>query len=179
LDCRYLNLFLPYERFKYEQLSGAVDLLQPNDYFVLTDTKSGYHHIPIHKDTWAYLAIEIDGQLYAYTHMPFGLATACKIYTIVRGLQNMTYLIDDALFAYETRQQGLYRTMTLWLSVAWGFHLSWEKCELLPVPHGRFLGLEVDTVVCQLSVPPERSQRIKDSILSVQNLICSLKVAPS
>lgn len=87
LDCRYLNLFLPYERFKYEQLSGAVDLLQPNDYFVLTDTKSGYHHITMHKDTWAYLAIEVDGKSYAYTHMPFGLATACRIYTIVRGLQ--------------------------------------------------------------------------------------------
>jgi hypothetical protein len=81
----------------------------------------------------------------------------------------MAYLKDDALFTFETRQQGLFRAMTLlWLLVALGFHLSWEKCEMLPVQHGRFLGLEVDTVVCQLSVPPDRSQRIKDSIHSVQ-----------
>ena len=177
LDCRYLNLLLPYEHFKYEQLSDAIEYLQPNDHFVLTDAKSGYHHIPMHKDTWTYLAIEVDGRLYAYTHMPFGLATACRIYTIVMGEvyrplrlnnQNMTYLIDDALFALESRQQGLFRTVTLLMVLtALGFDLSWEKCELLPVQCGKFLGLVVDTVACQLSVPADKVQRIKNSIGTV------------
>ena len=31
LDCRHLNLYLPYEHFKYEQLSDTVEYLQPND----------------------------------------------------------------------------------------------------------------------------------------------------
>ena len=53
----------------------------------------------------------------------------------------------------------------LCLLTALGFCLSWEKCELLPVQHGKFLGLEVDTVTCQLSVP-DKVQRIKDSIHS-------------
>lgn len=178
LDCRYLNLFLPYEHFKYEQLSDAIEYLQPDDCFVLTDAKSGYHHIPMHKDTWTYLAIEIDGQLYAYTHMPFGLATACRIYTIVMGEvyrplrlhhQNLTYLIDDALFAFDSRHQGLFRTMTLlMLLTALGFHLSWEKCQLLPVQSGKFLGLVVDTVACQLLVPADKLERITSSIHTVQ-----------
>ena len=178
LDCRYLNLFLPYEHFKYEQLSDAVEYLQPNDWFVLTDAKSGYHHIPMNQSTWTYLAIEIDGKLYAYTHMPFGLAIACRIYTTVMGevyrpfrlnSQNMTYLIDEAIFAFRTRQQGSFRTMTLLLLLtALGFHLSWEKCELLPVQRGKFLGLVVDTVACQLVVPADKVQRIKDTIHLIQ-----------
>ena len=56
----------------------------------------------------------------------------------------------------------------LCLLTALGFYLSWEKCELLPVQHGKFLGLEVDTVACQLSVPADKVQRIKDSIHSKQ-----------
>ncbi len=57
--------------------------------------------------------------------MPFGLAPACRIYKTVTGEvyrllrphnQNMSYLIDDALFAFETGQQDLFRKMTLvWL----------------------------------------------------------------
>lgn len=177
LDCRYLNLFLPYEHFKYEQLSDAVEYLQPDDWFMLTDAKSGYHHIPMHEATWTYLAVEIDGMLYAHTHMPFGLAIACRTYSTVMGevyrtlrlnRQNMTFLIDDALFAFSSKQQGLFRTMTLLLLLtALGFHLSWEKCELLPVQQGKFLGLVVDTAACQLRVPADKVQRIKDSIQAI------------
>ena len=178
LDRRYLNLFLPYQHFKYEQLSDAIEYLQPNDFFVLTDTKSGYHHIPMHEHTWTYLAIEIDGQLYAYTHMPFGLSIACRVYTVVMGEvyrplrlhhQNLTYLIDDALFAFHSWQQGLFRTMTLlMLLTALGLHLSWEKCQLVPVQQGKFLGLVVDTVACRLLVPADKIGRKKHSMQVVQ-----------
>ena len=30
------------------------------------------------------------------------------------------------------------------------FHLSWEECESRPVQYGKFPGLVVDTVACQL-----------------------------
>lgn len=178
LDCRYLNLFVPYQHFKYEQLDDAIEYLQPGDYFVLTDAKSGYHHIPMHRDTWTYLAVEIEGQLYAWSHMPFGLSKACRVYTIIMGevyrplrlqQQNLTYLIDDALFAFDSRPQGMFRTMTLlMLLTALGFHLSWEKCQLLPVQQGKFLGLIVDSKACQLRVPEDKVKRIQQSIHVVQ-----------
>lgn len=80
--------------------------------------------------------------------MPFGLAVVCRIYTTVQGevympfrpkSQNITFLIDDVLFAFGRRKQELHRTMTLLLMLtALGFHLSWDKCELLPVRCGKF-----------------------------------------
>lgn len=58
LDCRYVNMFIQYEHFAYEKLSDMVQYLQMDDWFVLTDAKSGYHHIPMHQSSWTYLAIE-------------------------------------------------------------------------------------------------------------------------
>ena len=78
----------------------------------MTDAKSGYHHIPMHRDTRAYLAMKSDGKPCAYSrdtlrsHMPFGLATACRTYTTVMfevhrpfrlNSQNMKSFVDDTL----------------------------------------------------------------------------------
>ena len=83
LDCCYVNAFLRYEHFAYEQLSDVTQYLQPGGWFILTDAKSGYHHVPGHPDSYQYLALEFDGVVYAFMHLPFGLAPACKMYTEV------------------------------------------------------------------------------------------------
>jgi len=57
-DCRYLNLFLPYQHFKREQLCDAMQCLQLHDWCVLSDAKSGHHRVPMRQDTWTYLAEE-------------------------------------------------------------------------------------------------------------------------
>ena len=82
--------------------------------------------------------------------------------------QNLTYLIDDALFAASTREQALFRSRTLLLLLtALGFHLSWEKCELVPVQQGKFLGLIVDSQACRLSIPQDKVDRIKAAITTL------------
>ncbi len=83
LDCRYVNAFVRYEHFAYEQLSDVTEYMQPDGWFVLTDARSGYHHVPMHPDSFEDLALELQGQLYVFTHLPFGLASACKVYTAV------------------------------------------------------------------------------------------------
>ncbi len=57
--------------------------MQPDVWFVLTDANSGYHHVPMHPDSYEYLALEFEEQLYVFIHLPFGLASACKVYTVV------------------------------------------------------------------------------------------------
>ena len=130
----------------------------------------------MHLEAWTYLAVQIQDKLYAFTHLPFGLAPACKIYTVVMGEvykplrsrgQDLTYLIDDGLFAIasRTREQALYRSGTLLLLLtALGFHLSWAKCELVLVQSGKFLGLIVDSALCKLMVPLDKVERIKACI---------------
>ena len=76
LECRYLNLFLRYGKLKYERLADVPKYLKQGHWFVLTDLKSGYHHIPLHENSWTYFGIEFEGQVLVYTHVPFGEASA-------------------------------------------------------------------------------------------------------
>ena len=55
--------------------------LHQGHWFILTDLKSGYHHVPLHKDSWTYFGVE--GQVFVYTHMPFGEASAPGDFTTV------------------------------------------------------------------------------------------------
>ena len=177
LDCRYVNLFLQYAHFTYEQLSDVTDYVTPDGWFVLTDAKSGYHHVPMHESSFKYLAIEFDGQLLVFTHLPFGLSKACKVYTIVMQEvykplrlhgQCLTFLIDDALFAAATRAQCMYRVKTVVLLLtALGFYLSWDKCTFTPVQQGKFLGLIVNSKSSEFGVPEDKSRYIQSGITAV------------
>ena len=74
---------------------------------------SGYHHIDIADVHEKYLGFCWDRQFYVFTVLPFGLATACYIFTKVvrplvrywrsRGLRILVYL-DDGLCAVTGKQ---------------------------------------------------------------------------
>ena len=141
LDCR-LNLFLKYSKIKYEQLANVTNYLQQGQFFALTDAKSGYHHVPMHASTWPYLAVKFEGQVSVFTVLPFGMAEACGVYTTVMGevyrplrqvQQSLSFLIDDALFAAQSKLHAFFLARTLaMLLTSLGFFLSWEKCQLVP-----------------------------------------------
>ena len=129
---------------------------------MLTDFKSGYHQIKMHPNTYRFLGIEFEGQVYCFTHLPFGLSSACRAYTILMGEvyrpfrengQNMTYLIDDALYAFKDQVQGQYQARTiLMVLTALGFFLSIKKCQLQLGTTGRFLGLIVNTTQLRFEI---------------------------
>ena len=52
INLRYLNRFLWKNRFKYEDLRGAMLLLERNDFMFSFDLKSGYHHVNIAQEHW-------------------------------------------------------------------------------------------------------------------------------
>ena len=55
------------------------------------------------------------------------------------------------------------KTLVLLLT-SLGFFLSWDKCQLVPTQQGRFLGLLVDSASCQLLVPSDKVDYIKELI---------------
>ncbi|KXZ48194.1 hypothetical protein GPECTOR_29g101 [Gonium pectorale] len=80
----YLNLYLRYVRFKYEQAAELPDLVGPDDLLFTTDDKKGYWQIPLHPSVYQYLAFRWDGRLLYWPYLPFGLAPACRLYTILK-----------------------------------------------------------------------------------------------
>ena len=170
LDARYINLFDRYEGFSYESLSDVPQYLQPEDYIMLTDLKAGYHQMKMHPSTYRFLGIEYKGQVYYFAHLPFGLSSACKAYTVLMGEvyrplrvrgQRMSYLIDDAFFVWhgkqEAKRQGI---IVLMVFTALGFFLSIKKCQLLALPTGKFLGLLINAPKSMFEVPNEKKEYI-------------------
>ena len=85
LNLKYLNQFLWKDKFKYEDLRIAMLMFKKGDYLFTSDLKSGYHHIDIYQPHWKYLGFAWgEGetqQYYVFTVLPFGLTTACYVFT--------------------------------------------------------------------------------------------------
>ena len=85
LDLRYVNQFILLTKFRYEGLNIVPQLFSEGDYFFTFDLKSGYHHVEIHEDCWPYLGfswgVGPQTKWYTFTVLPFGLASACYVFT--------------------------------------------------------------------------------------------------
>ena len=81
----YLNQYLLKDKFKYEDLRIAMQMVDLGDYMYTFDLKSGYYHLDIYKQHWDYLGFAWgEGntqQYYVFCVLPFGLATACFAFT--------------------------------------------------------------------------------------------------
>lgn len=144
LDLRYVNQFLPDCKFKYEGLELVPTLFNCGNYFTTFDLKSGYHHVDIHEDSWPYLGFSWnsgrDRKLYTFQVLPFGLSTACYVFTKLlrqlvkgwrsRGLQCIVY-IDDGICASKSQEQCTVDTKIIVDDLA-GFILNRTKSKLSP-----------------------------------------------
>ena len=80
------------------------------------DLKSGYHHIDIHPDYQTYLGFAWEGKFYVFTVLPFGLSTACYVFTKVlrpvvkhvraQGIRIVLYL-DDGMVVVKDSEKWL------------------------------------------------------------------------
>ena len=54
IDLRHVNMLWK-EKFKYEDIRIAMQLMERGDYMISFDLNSGYHHVDIHQMHWKYL----------------------------------------------------------------------------------------------------------------------------
>ena len=60
-------------------------------YLVVDNLRAGYHHVRLAADYWGLLGFEIEGELYVFTCVPFGLSRAPykrKIRALRHGAQS-------------------------------------------------------------------------------------------
>ena len=75
INLRFLNQYLLRQKFKYEDLRTALDLLSQEDFLFKFDLKSGYHHIDIHPEHTKYLGFEWGG---------LGMCLLCCLLALLR-----------------------------------------------------------------------------------------------
>ncbi|CAL8470196.1 g9738 [Coccomyxa elongata] len=149
LDLTYVNSFIDTSglKFKYEQLNWASVVVQPNDFLFSVDLEAAYHHVEMHPSSWRYLGFCWEGQYYVFTVLPFGLNTACWVFTKLtrelvshwrgQGIRSVHYL-DDFLFAIpkdvdggDTQFRAVQAKILADIKAA-GFSLSEPKLKLDP-----------------------------------------------
>ena len=177
-DLRHVNLFLWKERFKYEDMRTALEMIEVGDYMVSFDLKAGYHHIDIHRDHWQYLGFswEHDGakKYYVFKVLPFGLSTACYVFTKVMrqlvkkwrgmGIRIVVYIDDGIAFASTAKEASRVAQLIREDLEAAGWILNREKTRLEPFRTGIWLGLELNLSDGVLSVPGYRVKKLTESL---------------
>ena len=111
IDLSRLKNFLLVERFKMETPESIRASLIPVEWVSLIDLSDAYLHIPIHPNSRKYLRFCHRSQVFQFTSLPFGLATAPQVFIMIvkevklmalsRGIRLHKYL-DDRLIRAQS-----------------------------------------------------------------------------
>ena len=118
-------------------------MFERNNHFFTFDLKFGYHHVDIHTDCWTYLGLSWSNKFYMFAVLPFGLSTACYVFTkllrpLVKrwrslGLRVIVY-IDDGICAAGSHSKCLeYKELVVSDLGKAGFVLNIPKSQLEPL----------------------------------------------
>jgi hypothetical protein len=169
LDARPVNLWLQYLAFSYERVQDVADYAQPGDFMVTRDLRAGYHHVALARSLWPLMGFQLEGVMYCFTCLPFGLSQAPYVFTRIMQCVHavprswgyrMTDMVDDganiarpaALLQKENRD-------VLFLQAAVGLVHAWDKCKIHPASQQVFLGFVVDLHHRSFLVPEHKLQR--------------------
>ena len=152
IDLNRLNTFLHVEKFKMETPESIRTSLNPGEWVSSIDLSDAYLHIPIHPTSRKYLRFCYKAQVFQFTSLPFGLATAPQVFTMIvkevklmalsRGLRIHQYL-DDWLIRSQSQEEAQVNTQAVVdLTQSLGWIINQEKSELKPTQVFSFVGYD-------------------------------------
>lgn len=171
INLRYVNQFLQKEKFKYEDMRTALMLFEKGDFISVFDLKSGYHHVDINEQSQEYLGFEWHQLFYVFTVLPFGLSTACYVFTklmrpLVRlwrgkGIRSVVF-IDDGIIVANGLIRAQHDSARVRESLeAAGFVINVEKSLWEPKQRGQWLGFDLDLAQGYISIPEQKIEQLK------------------
>lgn len=180
LNLKELNQFLKYEHFKMEHLSQVLNLVYPLDWFCSIDLKDAYFAILVAPHHRKYLKFYWKKQLFSFSVLCFGLATAPRLFTRIckpvlrhlRGDKNfrMSIYIDDIILMNQDKS-NLIECVNYTLSFleSLGFTANFSKSVVLPTRIIKHLGFLIDSVQMELKLPEDKALAIKTKCEKVLN----------
>ena len=174
-----LNTFLHIEKFKMETPESIRTSLIPGEWVSSIDLSDAYLHIPIHPNSRKYLRFCYKSQVFQFTSLPFGLATAPQVFTmnikevklmaLSRGLRLHQYL-DDWLIRSQSQEEAQVNTQTvLDLAQSLGWIINQEKFELKPTQVFSFVGYKYHLDSACVKPTQERWLKLQDLILGLKS----------
>ena len=143
IDLRRLNTFLLVERLKMETPESIWASLIPLEWVSSINLLDTYpFHIPIHPNSRKYLRFCHDSQVFQFTSVPFGLATAPQFFTmiikevtlmaLIRGVILHQYLDDWLIWAPSQGEAQVNTQNVVDLTQSLRWIINQVKSELNP-----------------------------------------------
>lgn len=137
-----------------------------NDFVVSLDLSDAYFHLSIDRHFRRFLRFKLDGSVYQFKPMPFGLCSAPHIFTMLtqaitlfcrrRGIRIIFYLDDTIIMARSRATAIKHRNFVMSLLQRRGFIINLAKSDLAPSQTFCFLGLNWDTSIPAVSLTEEK-----------------------
>jgi hypothetical protein len=173
-DARYVNSFVQIPSFKYETLSKLGQVLRPGWWLFTIDLSAGYHHVDLAESAFPYMGFEWEGKVYHWQQMPFGLAPACWVFTMLvrqllskwrrEGKANSGYIDDSIHAAPSPAEARSLRAAVVADMAACGFVVNAKKSDPEPSQRKEYLGAVVDTATGALLVPEAKRLRLLGAV---------------
>ena len=146
------------------------------------DLEDAYFHLPIFWLCQKYLAFKLDGEIYVFQFLPFGLSVApwaftriikpIKAYLHRLNLRISSFLDDFLLLARSPLLLQKLTVIVLALFKKLGLSINQKKSKLAPSQKIEYLGVIFHLKTRQLSLPEEKVIQISRFCQEVQFLPC-------
>ena len=189
VNLRPLNRWIRYRHFKMEGIHIVKDLLKKGDYMTRVDLKDAYFAVPVHAYHQRYLRFQWKGQAYEFSCLPFGLASAPRVFTKImkpvvgflrsKGVRCVIYL-DDLLVMHQDKEELKDQSaLAVNLLEALGFLVNYPKSQLEPSQTTVYLGFVIDSVKKELQLPNEKVDKIRTDATRLlrQSLVSARELA--
>ena len=175
IDLSPLNKYVCVQNFRMETQRKVRNAIYPNDWAFSLDLTDAYLHVPIHKQSRKFLRFSLNGQIFQFKALAFGLSTSPFVFTYLMNVI-ATFLrkraiilhpyLDDWLARNQCRRTLLeHRHYLMSLITSLGLIINYEKSELVPTQTFTFIGMEFLINLNLVRVPQDRIQKILQAIL--------------
>ena len=165
-----LNTMLKVPKFKMETVAKIAPCLTVPLWGITVDLEDAFFHVPIAWEYHKYFAFEMDGHIYVFQFLPFGLSPAPWAFSrIVKPIKSHLHelsimlfsLLDDFLILAPSQvqlEEDAQTVMSCFQTL--GLTINYKKSKLQPSQVVEYLGVLFHLETLQLSIPQDKIDSI-------------------
>ena len=179
IDQIRLNTFLLVKRFKMETSESIRASLIPGKWVSSIDLSDAYLHSPIHQNSRKHLWFFHNSQVLQFTSLPFSLATAPQVFTMIvkevqlmaltRGVRLHQYLNDRLIRALSQEEAQVNTQTVVNVTQSLGWIINPKKSELKPTQNFSFVCYKYHLDSALVKPSQERWLKPQDLILHLRS----------
>ena len=153
IDLSTLNGYVTSSHFHMETPQSVLLSIRPGDWMISLDLQDAYLQVPVHRDSCRYLRFVVQGKMYQFRVLCFGLTTAPQVFTrnmapvsaILHkyGVRMLRYLDDWLILASSELACLRSRDRLLTVCTELGIQVNLTKSSQVPIQSLVYLGMEI------------------------------------